>query len=371
MSSEMYVRWNIRNMENIHQRLKEQLEKERQHQIEQIKNATDQIFSINRMVENAKSEAKKSDNMRLLKTEKGGTSYDCDTEETFSSGYNSDIENISVVSNSTKKESAVLDWSESLEEFEEKTSDSIKKVAYSKNVIAQINRGALFTKEDIELYDDLIQYLDNLLADSSLDFDYFKDLVDGKLSSLKRLMTASSQNNDELYTYYAICQLLGIAPSANATTDLAKENKRLYSALIDKKKELYVYENLLEVFEELNLEISGDMELDGLLGKQVTDKTIDDCQIFMSIDGDGIVLETFTEVSQNETLSSNQKAHIEESANTICKKHLMVIEKMRERGIDFSIDCDVKPNAESMRKTTSSVLRRKKKQNTEKKLFEV
>lgn len=46
MSSEVYIRWEVRNLENIHRQLKIQLEKEREHQAELFRQMAKDIGSV-------------------------------------------------------------------------------------------------------------------------------------------------------------------------------------------------------------------------------------------------------------------------------------------------------------------------------------
>ena len=78
------------------------------------------------------------------------------------------------------------------------------------------------------------------------------------------------------------------------------------------------------------MSVVDEMKLDGLLGHKVVDETLSDCSIFMSMDGGGIIFETVAEMDNPNSLSSDKKAMIEESAHKVCQKHLMVIRKMQE-----------------------------------------
>ena len=54
MSSEVYIRWEVRNLENIHRQLKFQLEKEREHQAELFRQMAKDIGSVTEKINAAK-----------------------------------------------------------------------------------------------------------------------------------------------------------------------------------------------------------------------------------------------------------------------------------------------------------------------------
>ena len=117
--------------------------------------------------------------------------------------------------------------------------------------------------------------------------------------------------------------------------------------LFQKKKEDFVYQNLKEVFAELNLTMTD--EVDNILGQRLVDSEISNCAIYMSTDSSGIIFETVGEVETSGSLSANQKAVVEESARKMCQKHLEVIRRMRDRGILLHVECETKPKAENMK----------------------
>ena len=247
---------------------------------------------------------------------------------------------------------AVIDWSNLLDAFEAETSDKVKKLTYAQEINAQLATAVLESEDDVKARNSFVSYLNELLNDNELDYEYFKELVARRFDSLKKKieMFEPADATDELFEYYALSELLDIKPKKIKKESIKTESKKLLERYTEKKKEDYVYQNLVEVFEELNMSVVDEMELDGLLGHKVVDETLSDCSIFMSMDGGGIIFETVAETDNPDSLSSDKKAMIEESAHKVCQKHLMVIRKMQERGIFLRIECEEKPNAEKMRK---------------------
>jgi len=357
MSSEMYIRWEVQNLENLHRQLKIQLEKEREHQAELFRQMTGSIGSITGKINAAKSDANSAGDAPTVRKEKVGNISDYDTDEVVSTGVSAGLENVQVESgNSDKRSLVVIDWSNLLDAFEAETSDKVKKLTYAQEISAQLATAVLESDDDIKAQNEFVSYLNELLNDDELDYEYFKDLIDRRFGSLKKKISMLEPEDvtEELFEYYALCELLGEKPKKIKKENIKAESKRLLERYTEKKKEDYVYQNLMEVFAELNMSVVDEMELDGLLGHRVVDESLPDCSIFMSMDGEGIVFETVAEVENPDSLSSDKKAMMEESAHKVCQKHLMVIRKMQERGIFLRIECEEKPKAERMRKIKKS-----------------
>ena len=319
MSSEMYVRWNVQNLERMHRQLKIRLEQERKQQAELFQQMNENIKTITEKINSAKSTAASVQKTPLIRAEKVSNINDYDTDEIISTGFSENIENVNVEANNSKKRNlSVSDWSNYLDAFELETSDKAKKFAYAQEIDTQLTAVSTESKDDIMARNDFVSYLNELLNDDGLDYEYFRELVQRRFDMLKKV--------SERYT--------------------------------EKNKEDYVYQNLVEVFEELDMRVVEEMELDGLPGHKVVDKDLPDCSIFMSMDGGGIIFETVAEVDNSEALSYDKKAMIEESAHKVCQKHLMVIRKMQERGILLQVECEEKPNAEKMRKIVRNNSRR-------------
>ena len=357
----MYVRWEVQSAENLHRQLKIQLEKERAHQAELFRQMAGDIGNITNLINAAKVEASSTTSAPVARKERAGSVNDHETDEIVTSGMSEKIEDIKIEAGKSDKRSlAVIDWSNLLDVFEAETSDKVKKITYAQSISAQLATSVLETEEDIKAQNDFVTYLNELLTDEELDYDYFKTLIDGRFASLKKKIALLEPEDitEELFEYYALCELTGTKPKKLKKESLKAENQKLLQQYTDKKKEDYVYQNLMEVFAELDMSVVDEMELDGLLGHKVVDAALPDFSIFMSLDSGGIVFETVAEVESTDSISSDKNALIEESAHKICQKHLMVIRKMQERGISLRIECEEKPKAERIRKIKKNNSRR-------------
>ena len=357
MSSELYVRWEVENRERLHQQLKERLDLERQRQADLLRSISSAIGSITSKINSAKNSAVTSSADPVVSKERLGNVSDYDTGEVVTSGFSSSIEDVTVQSgDGSARQLLVIDWSNLLDSFEAETSDKVKKLTYAQQISIQLATAILETDDQVKAHNDFVAYLNSLLRDEELDFEYFKDLVDRRVQSLKTKIDflEPDEISEDLFEYYALCELLGVKRRHVSKDNLKKECQYLFEQYAEKQKEQYVYQNLMEVFEELHMSVVDEMVLDGLSGHKVVDETLPDFSIFMSMDGGGIVFETVAEVDSSESLSSDKKAVIEESAQKVCQKHLQVIKKMQERGIYLKVECETKPKAERIRKVRTN-----------------
>ena len=149
-----------------------------------------------------------------------------------------------------------------------------------------------------------MSYLNDLLNDNELDYEYFHSLVDRRFEQLRSAIDATlpESEDDELFEYYALCEMLGLKPQQVKESELKKSIKILSDQLFQKKKEDFVYQNLKEVFAELNLAMTD--EVDNILGQRLVDSEISNCAIYMSTDSSGIIFETVGEVETDGSLSA-------------------------------------------------------------------
>ena len=300
MSSEMFIRWNVQNLENIHRQLKIQLEKEREHQAELFRQMTENIGNITGKINAAKTTAASIKNASVTRTERVSNVKDYDTNEIISTGLSEELENVSVATeNSDKRSLVVIGWSDFLDAFDAETSDKVKKLTYVQEINAQLNTAVLESEDDVEVRNGFVSYLNELLSDDELDYEYFKELIERRFDLLKKkiAMLEADDATDELFEYFALCGLLGIKPEKIKKERIKSENKKLLERYTEKKKEDFVYQNLIEVFAELNMSVVDEMKLDGLLGHKVVDETLSDCSIFMSM-----VEESFLRLLQKWTI---------------------------------------------------------------------
>lgn len=355
MSSEVYIRWQVRNLENLHRQLQQQLAIERQQQAELFKAMQGNVNSLRTQIVEVLNASSKTEQRQNIRKTKMSNIYDNDTDDISSNGFKEaeflKLE-IKCEENGNTKKLATIDWSEKLEELEDEVSDRVRILSYIKSIEAQLDNAVVISEQDKEAKNAFVAYLNNLMSDEELEFDYFELLVEKRFSQLKKSLefVDPEAENSELFEYYALCKMLSIEPKQMSKTEMQLEIQKMTVKLLQKKKEEFVFRNLKEVFQELNLNIEDEIELDGLVGNKIKDDNISDCSIFMSADGDGIIFETVAEVDDENTLSANRKALIEESAYKVCQKHMEVIRRMRERGIYFQIECEEKPKAERIRK---------------------
>ena len=352
MSSEMYVRWEVESKERLHRELMQQLAAERERQAQLFSQMKGDLSAIRASLSDTKAFiAKGAPSVQTVKTRVSNV-VDINTGEMVSAGYDMEsLEAIQIETDSLGKTLVALDWSDKLEALAQCSSDYAKKIEYVKQMNSVLECAICNTTEAKEAKNSFVRYVNGLLADEDLDFSYFTELVDTRMTQLRESLDfIPIAGSAELFEYYALCEILGEPRQNLSGADLKRMIQKMTTQLFEKKKEEFVYRNLKEVFEELNLSIDSEIELDGMNGQRIVLPGIDDCALFMSSDNEGFIFETVAEVDTTRELSSNQKASIQESAQKICKKHLEIIERMKKRGILLHIDCEEKPNVSRMRK---------------------
>ena len=151
---------------------------------------------------------------------------------------------------------------------------------------------------------------------------------------------ATDDMAEEWGAYLALISLLnrptpdegGMALTAEG---LKAEIAKLKAEYTRKQEANHVYANLKEVFFELGLEIGDEYEMENLSGRLLYDSNIEGCAIFLCEDSDGFLLETVAEANPEEGIPSCGSARIQEAAEQICEKHRLIVERMRMRGIDL------------------------------------
>lgn len=352
MSAEAYLRWEVQDKERLHQQLMKQLAAEREHQAQLFRQMMGELGDIRASIASTKRASDEQTPMSSFSSTRISNVYSTESEEYVSSGYDmGSLSGVDIEADGREKTVVVLDWSDKLDSMTHQTDDSVKKSSYAKQINQMLALSVCTTHQELNAKNAFVKYINQLLADDSLEFDYFKTLIDKRLAQLKEIVEIPVlDGSEERFEYYALCELLGERRKQVKTVDIPALVRKMKERLLKKNQEAFVYQNLKEVLTELNMTIESEMELDGLSGQRVVLPGINDCSVFMSTDGGGFIFETVAEVDSSRELSADKKATIEADAHSICKKHLEVIKRMRERGIILHIDCEAKPNIAKMRK---------------------
>lgn len=354
MSAEVYLRWEVQDKERLHQQLMKQLAAEREHQAQLFQQMMGELGDIRASIASTKRVSSEQTANPVFNSTHISNVYSTESEDYVSSGYDMDsLSGVGIKTNGRGKTVAVLDWSDTLDSMTHQTDESVKKTSYAKQINQMLAMSVCTTHQELNAKNAFVKYLNQLLADDGLEFEYFKALIDKRFAQLKETIEIPElDRSEEHFEYYALCELLGERRKQIKTADIPTIVLKMKERLLRKNQETFVYQNLKEVLAELNMTIESEMELDGLSGQRVVLPGIDDCSVFMSTDGGGFIFETVAEVDSSREISADKKATIEADAHTICKKHLEVIKRMRERGIILHIDCEAKPNIAKMRKIT-------------------
>lgn len=369
MSSEVYARWRIQNLEAVNQRLKQQLAAERQRQAEQLRQLAGAVRSIGGKIASARGTAETSPGAALRRERISNVTDFAAGDvkaEGFDEGAIGSLE-IRGAGNGVKVRLKAVDWSGQLEVPELECPPRARKTAYAQAMENHLSAAAAGSPEETGARNQFVSYMNGLLEDDGLDFDYFKSLVDRRFEQLKEQFAIPDpgEADESRLTYCALCSMAGVKPRSLKRAELEAEVERMKRMVLEREKEAYVYRNLREVFDELGMSIQDEFQLDGLDGHRVVDDGITDCSVFMSLDGDGIIFETVAEADPAEALSAGKKARIEESAHAICQKHAEVIRRMEQRGIVLQVECEERPRAERMRRVNMSGQRRLSRQKSQ------
>lgn len=354
MSAEVYLRWEVQDKERLHQQLMKQLAAEREHQEQLFRQMMGELGDIRASIASARRASGEQAGAPVFKSTHISNVYSAESGDYISSGYDTDsLSGVAIETDGRSVTAAVMDWSDALDSMAYQTNESVKKLSYAKQINRMLAMSVCTTHQELHAKNTFVNYLNQLLADDGLEFEYFKTLIDKRFARLKEIVEIPDlDGSEERFAYYALCELLGERRKQVKTADIPAIVYKMKERLLKKNQEAFVYQNLKEVLAELNMTIESEMELGGLSGQRVVLPGIDDCSVFMSADGRGFIFETVAEVDSSREMSADKKASIEADAHTICKKHLEVIERMRERGIILHTDCEAEPDIEKMRKVS-------------------
>ncbi len=364
MSSEIYYTVEV-DKHVLHRQLMLQLEQERARQDAYLQSVSRQASSIREQIRNARDSSQNQKAMPAAGI-KMSNIHKYDSQEKSFTGFSDEelLSGTDIVNTAEEKDGIQpIDLSRIIEDIEHE-SDQMKKEAYIRQISEQLAGAAVQTSEAREEKNKFVAYLNKLLQDTELDFAYFKTLVEQRYEPLRALLTLDKQPevSGDRATYYALCAMLQMQTENVETSALAALNEKLLNLLMERRKNEYVSNTIKEVFEELGMTVTGEIELAGLPGDLVAVDGEPACSIFMSRDKRGILFET---VASDEA----SPAVIEESANRICKKHLEIVRRLRERGILINVSCAVPPKAAQIKKLNMAESRSKVRRKKEKELY--
>lgn len=343
MSSESYVRWELQRKEALRKAMEEE-KRRNMERMAQLKGLSRELDDLGAWL----STKDATDTPRQYESETLSNVYDV-AQDTISEVAvdTQGLYQAKGIKSQTSEQGEILDWSAQLLRYEVANAADTKKNLYAQGLSAQLSAMVQGKTAAVALCKEFDAYQKKLLEDTQLDMSYFEFLLHQRFVQLKKTMAETMETNtqDQL-EYQVLCQLLDMKPQPWTPAQRSAEIKRLNEELFQRRQEAYVYQQLKEVFAQLNLTMTG--EEDSVLGVKIVDDTLDNCALYMSADSQGFLFETVGEVAYAGSISQNQRALVETSARTICKKHLEVIRLMAERGILLTVDCETEPDGAAM-----------------------
>lgn len=346
MSSEVYQSVQLQHERQMHENLMQQLNQERQRQKEQYRTLMNDVNSIKSQIEQTKKQAS-GQTLPAVTTTKLSGIHNTESREVTVYGFDENAFNaVNIKSVDDRRgELKAIDYSSVFQGYPASLTDYEQK----QNYILMVNEE--LSKLDVgkaEQKNQLVSFVNQLLCDDNIDFEYFKVLVDHRMELLHASSVNLDADNDDWFEYLALCGMLHMKPEEIKKEKLQDMNQKLLKKLSKEKENEFVSQNLKEVFEELHMQIVGELQLDGLEGQHIVNEDDTGCSVFMSQDSEGVIFETMVE-ADSETMSADRKARIEESAVKMCEKHKLIIAKMKERGIILTTEYEKRPKAEQIR----------------------
>ena len=134
----------------------------------------------------------------------------------------------------------------------------------------------------------------------------------------------------ELFLYRAMCEMAGEEAPETAPYRVSREIRRLSELLEKRQREEYIAASMNEIMSELGFRMKDAAVMDHVEGQLYTPEGSSACDVFVGLDGSGIMFEP---VAESRGGSLEKKRQIESSANRICAKYEKVEELAAERGI--------------------------------------
>ena len=153
-------------------------------------------------------------------------------------------------------------------------------------------------------------------------------------SYLQGAVKLTEQDREEIgsayFEYCALCQLLGIQPTETLPHRVKTETARLFAVLERRKREEYVMTTMHEIMAELGCTPKDEAVLDRVSGRVYSVEGHPLCDVFIGIDGNGIMFEP---IGETKDCSLEKRRSIERSAGAVCSLYDRIEEKAAERGV--------------------------------------
>lgn len=357
--SESYVMTEVQQKQLLLRQMQEQFDRERESQRAQLAQIMRSVAAANEAIKRANESGIATSSVTT--TRLAGIEDHAPISQTvtgFDDSFMSEPKSLEHDSNQPVVSIKAIDFSKTT--GKKILTESEKKENFAKSVLSQLSVAVPLNADDALLMGKFNAYVQNLLDDPSLEAETFIQMVGERWGDLlPHVEFLDPANDPTIEEYYTLCSLAGEKSQMLKRESRKREIQRLRRKYEKQFERDYVYQNLVEVFEELGMHIGDELVLEGIDGRQLFDDEISNCSVFMSSDGDGILFEPIVETGADGSMSQDERYRAEESALKLCAKQEEVRRLMAERGILIHVYSEEKPSVERMKKVKRSASKRK------------
>lgn len=204
-----------------------------------------------------------------------------------------------------------------------------------KSLIEQIKERAILSRRDVEERDRLEKKIASLIDDTAMDIE--DKIIFAKMRITSYLQAGSlisqvdkSQLLSNMMEYRVLCALIDMEPVESLPEKVDEEILRLTKILEKRKQDEYIMSTLTEIMEDLGCHMKEESILDYTPGQLFSVDGHPLCDVFMGVDGNGIMFEAIAESREG---SLDRARQIQSSANSICSLYSEIEERAAEKGI--------------------------------------
>ena len=226
---------------------------------------------------------------------------------------------------------AVLDYSDALAIENARNSSQYKKLAMASDVMKKLLVMASADKSFFSLRQTLIDEINKMLDDDSIDFEQFRKTVTRKLQVLEEKSAAVHVSPELWRRYCALCARAGRQPEAMGEKELEKEIDELLTREITADYYAGARKAFFESAKELGMHVEEKYELVSTPGALLVDSEIPSFGLFFTDSSDSFLVEILDTQEGPET-EEKKTQH-----QNMCKKRKQLEALMEQKGYELAI----------------------------------
>jgi len=201
--------------------------------------------------------------------------------------------------------------------------------------IAKIGERTLLTEDDYDAFRRVQSETERIRNNKEMNIEDRIGLIRMHVQSFLQGARPLSEVDKKMlesdyYRYCAMCKLAGEEAIEKAPYRIESEIRRLSALLEKREQEEYISAALQEIMTELGCTLKDNVVMDHVEGQLFKLEGQPLCDVFVGIDGSGIMFEP---IAETRTGSTDKIRHIESSANKICSMYEKVEELAAKKGI--------------------------------------